>query len=461
MSAKVKTCNVASVDPSMLGKGTLTLPGDITVSFLNMVAGNPNAYHYGSNVADIIITHNPRTGGIHGHFMTSTGLSYTLEYCGDAGHVWKEVDVQNLGSNEGIDYIDVPEIAVEPMERVVNPRPVHDELLRQGLADNTTVYTYSVKFYYTPSFAAVTPDIEGFIDQVLAETNQGYANSLVPLRVVKHCLELATIDDVPASSDMLSNFRNMKSSTSELRGSADAAALLINDFSSCGIAYLNVISSGNMVSVTKKSCAVGYYSFGHEVGHNIGLHHDPLVANNTAYPYGHGHLIAQGSANTGYRTILAYSATGHNTRVNYYSNPAVILPTTGTPTGVEGKSDNAALLTLNRISLSTVGDESSACSTAPTAAPTTATSTLTPTTAASTTAPPTKSPTSGICNTVSGAHCIFPFKYNNRIFDTCTTSDGDPKPLCVTALSSSGNMANSTSWGYCSSNCPGGKSSTL
>jgi hypothetical protein len=193
MSAKVKTCNVASVDPSMLGKGTLTLPGDITVSFLNMVAGNPNAYHYGSDVANIIITHNPSTGGIHGHFMTSTGLSYTLEYCGDAGHVWKEVDVQNLGSNEGIDYVDVPEIAVDPLERVVNPRPVHDDFLRQGLADNTTIYTYSVKFYYTPSFSAVTPDIEGFIDQVLAETNQGYANSLVPLRVVKHCSELSTM----------------------------------------------------------------------------------------------------------------------------------------------------------------------------------------------------------------------------------------------------------------------------
>ena len=28
-------------------------------------------------------------------------------------------------------------------------------------------------FYYTPEFAAITEDIPGFIDQVIAETNQG------------------------------------------------------------------------------------------------------------------------------------------------------------------------------------------------------------------------------------------------------------------------------------------------
>ena len=39
--------------------------------------------------------------------------------------------------------------------------------------DVTTVATYSIMFYYTPEFAAITEDIPGFIDQVIAETNQG------------------------------------------------------------------------------------------------------------------------------------------------------------------------------------------------------------------------------------------------------------------------------------------------
>ena len=46
-------------------------------------------------------------------------------------------------------------------------------------ADTRTIVTYTVKVYYTPQFAATTADIDGFIDQVIQETNQGYINSQV------------------------------------------------------------------------------------------------------------------------------------------------------------------------------------------------------------------------------------------------------------------------------------------
>ena len=45
---------------------------------------------------------------------------------------------------------------------------------------------------------------------------------------------------------------------------------------------------------------------------------------------------------------MAYYTSGHSGRMNYWSNPNVLLPQTGTPTGVEGVSDNARLLTENR-----------------------------------------------------------------------------------------------------------------
>jgi hypothetical protein len=51
----------------------------------------------------------------------------------------------------------------------------HNRMLKQGALDNTTMVNYSIKFYYTPEFAKVTPDIPGFIAQIIAETNQGYA----------------------------------------------------------------------------------------------------------------------------------------------------------------------------------------------------------------------------------------------------------------------------------------------
>ena len=58
---------------------------------------------------------------------------------------------------------------------------------------------------------------------------------------------------------------------------------------------------------------------------------------------------------------MAYHASGHGHVVNYYSNPNVILPDTGTPTGLAGVSDNAAVLTKNRFMMAALGDESADC----------------------------------------------------------------------------------------------------
>ena len=43
---------------------------------------------------------------------------------------------------------------------------------------------FSVKFYYTQEFAATTEDIDGFLDLVIAETNQGFVNSGINLKVI-------------------------------------------------------------------------------------------------------------------------------------------------------------------------------------------------------------------------------------------------------------------------------------
>ena len=45
---------------------------------------------------------------------------------------------------------------------------------------------------------------------------------------------------------------------------------------------------------------------------------------------------------------MAYQSSGHYYRANYYSNPDVIFPTTGCPTGVENESNNAKVITANR-----------------------------------------------------------------------------------------------------------------
>ena len=374
----LKTCLNIEINPELVEKNDdLNILG-IELSHSNTVP--PYGHNYKSTGGDeAVISYNPRTKNIFGNFKTQDGKSYSIEKCQNS-HVLKEYDVSSFKPDRAI-TIDKPSL-----------NHIHAKS-----DDNTTVVTYTVMFYYTKDFAAVTADIPGFIDQLIAETNQGYINSNIPLRIATFCIEQATVNDVADSGELLTAFANMKGSSFALRNTADAAALLCHKFSSCGIAYLGTFSSGWTVSVTQKSCALGYYSFGHEIGHNYGAHHNPEVSSNTQFPFGHGHLIAQGTASTGRRSILAYNAKNHGLRVNYYSNPHVILPETGTPTGVAGVSNNAAVFIQIRHTFASLGDESAVCNDG-----------SSPTTSTSPSPPP---------STVSCGNCVFSFMYCGRIYD--------------------------------------------
>ncbi len=150
-----------------------------------------------------------------------------------------------------------------------------------------------------------------------------------------------------------------------IRDTADAAVLLTKEPESreaCGRGYINTLPTGRTLSTAAKDCARTYYTVGHEIGHNVGLEHDLKNAKQPLpYPYGTGHLIesADEGRDGGYRTIMAYTAPGHRTRINAYSNPDLMLPATGTLIGVEGLANNAKVLMKNRKRLAAVGDESS------------------------------------------------------------------------------------------------------
>ena len=392
------------VDPEMLNTKEDLRLADVVVSFKSTVA--PNGYVYQSPAGDeAVITFNKETGNMFGSLKTTTGRSFSIEKC-SSGHTWKEFNVKAFKDDTVLD----------PGTKEATSGKM--ALLKDsGIRDTTTQATYSVMFYYTADFKAITSDIPGYIDQVLAETNQGYANSQVPITVTRFCIEAATINDIQDTGDFIDAFKNMKPTTSALRNTADAAALLSKDFNSCGVAYLNTINSGYTISICQKSCALGYFSFGHELGHNMGLTHNKESSTNSYYPYGHGHLIQRGSASQGYRTILAYTASGHNQRVNYYSHPGQTYPPTGTSLGEDGVANNALVLMQNRLAMQDVGDESGTCSDG-SAPPTTS-------------APATTGNSSG---SVTCGNCVFPFTFGGRVHTTCTTIDGDPRPWCSTQV---------------------------
>ena len=88
---------------------------------------------------------------------------------------------------------------------------------------------------------------------------------------------------------------------------ADAVAMIFTDPNTCGRARYNYPSvwASRMYSVTSWDCATGYYSFAHEIMHNLGVNHDRGASN-----------ACSDTANTNYgfrskeaqvRSVMAYS----------------------------------------------------------------------------------------------------------------------------------------------------------
>ena len=64
--------------------------------------------------------------------------------------------------------------------------------------------------YFTPAFEDIIPDVEAFVAVVLAETNEGYINSEIPIRVKPFCLEKLEMEEIKDARSMLPAFRSAK-----------------------------------------------------------------------------------------------------------------------------------------------------------------------------------------------------------------------------------------------------------
>jgi hypothetical protein len=130
------------------------------------------------------------------------------------------------------------------------------------------------------------------------------------------------LDDVSDNGD---GFMDSVHTLRDTHG-ADLVSLFINDSVYCGIAWLFSGNAGSGFSVlAANTCAVGNKSFVHELGHNMGAHHDPYVAPGPgAWAYSHGIVNL---ANR-WRDVLAYNNQCADTppgtscpRIQYMSNP--------------------------------------------------------------------------------------------------------------------------------------------
>ena len=313
-------------------------------------------YVDGIEGSSVMMTIDPR-GVVNGNINTVESF-YTIRFSGNGVHTVSQVDQRELPPD------------AEPIP-VDNAKATKNDFHLSKMGDSGAVIDLLVA--YTPaarSAAGGTASMLTLINLAVTETNDSFNNSGVNTQVnLVHTVEVSGNSSGNFSTD-LSRLRNKADgywdNVHSLRDQhcADQVTLINNGSQYCGIAYLMTTVSTSFESsafaVTARTCATGYYSFGHEIGHNMSARHDWYVDTNTSpYVYNHGFVNVPDR----WRTIMAYnsecSANGVScTRLKYWSNPNVNYQ--GDPMGVSGSgtgsANNAQALNNTRVTVANFRD---------------------------------------------------------------------------------------------------------
>jgi hypothetical protein len=278
-----------------------------------------------------------------GNVMTGKGQLYQIRYIGNGVHELREIDQSKF-----------------PREA----QPLKPETKRRPAAAADTCSTdpptdIDVMVVYTAdarTAAGGNAAMEATIYLAVAETNQAYLNSQINQR-----LRLAHFEEVTYTES-----GNINTDLTRLQDGADTfidnVPTLRNTFAAdhvvlitengggfCGLGYMMETVSNAFesfaYSVVARSCATGSYSFGHELGHNMGADHDAANATSTGpYVYNRGYVdTAPTSPATPWRTIMSYNGSPSSTRLQFFSHPNINYPP-GDPMGVSNASDNHLVL---------------------------------------------------------------------------------------------------------------------
>lgn len=201
------------------------------------------------------------------------------------------------------------------------------EVAADSCTDITVLVPYSTE---AKNAAGGTSQIESVINLAVAETNQSYVNSGLTQRLTL----VHTMETSEAANDFSTDLSALQNTSDGIFDDVDVArntyyadlvGIIIENSSSCGLGYVNS-SASYAFSVTHRTCATGYFSFGHELGHNMGARHDWYVDDSTSNPVAY----SKGFVNVtdGWRTIMAYNDLCSDQatsclRLQYWSNPNV------------------------------------------------------------------------------------------------------------------------------------------
>lgn len=281
----------------------------------------------GPGTATIVVREGNATGAIRDNLDL-----YRIEPIGGGVHALIRIDQSKFPPDEP------PSFVQKEREKRGDTQPRRDT--PKSLRD--VPVNIDVLVAYTPSARGAVADIDATIQLAVAETNQSYVNSGINIRLNLVDSFQITYTEAGKSFDTILTDFVSNTDVNNRRNSvgADIAALIINQSDYCGMADAIMANESTAFAIIHYSCATGYYSFAHELGHLMGARH-----NETADPtpgYCHGY---QYTGTPSWRTIMAYDCPGGCPRLQYWSNPNVNY--NGIPMGTAATNDNARCLNEN------------------------------------------------------------------------------------------------------------------
>ena len=270
---------------------------------------------------------------------------YRIGYAPEGTQVVEEIDPGTLPR-------EAPPISPPPAAPADSPSTNVGAEIPDVAAD--TAARIDVMVLYTAAARAAaggTAAMRAEVDLFVSLANQIYANTDLVQRL--HLVYAGEIAITETTGDQDLPQLRANPTVAKLRDFARADLVsLITDHGAqafCGIGYLMITNSTsfapNGFSVVERTCASTIFTLAHELGHNMGGHHDPFVSAGeaTMFPYSHGYVDLVGK----FRTIMAYpdqciAASVPCNRIMAFSSPG--FTSGGRAIGTAATSDNSRTL---------------------------------------------------------------------------------------------------------------------